>query len=197
MSLNILISVALGMGLGYILSFGNMDLNFDIIIDLGLMGLLFFVGIDIGQNKNLFSIIRRLGRKVILIPLIIILGSITGAILAGYILGIPYNEAGAIGAGLGWYSLSAMLVSTHSAELSTLAFLSNVIREVLALIMIPIVAKYIGKYETIGTSAATSMDTCLPLISRCTDSETTIMAFITGVICTVSVPIIVPLILNI
>lgn len=197
MSFKILLSVISGIGLGYILSIGEYIFNFDIIMDLGLMFLLFFVGIDIGQNKDIFSMVKKLGFKVIFVSISIILGSIIGAILGGYVLGIPYNEAGAIGAGLGWYSLSSMILASYSAELSALAFLSNVIREILALITIPIIAKHIGKFETIGTSGATSMDTCLPVISKSTDSETTIVAFITGVICTISVPIIVPLILNI
>lgn len=196
MSLKILFSVTSGIGVGYLLSFKGLILDFDPIVDLGLILLLLFVGMDIGQNKDLFSMIKRLGLWVFLIPLAIIIGSIVGGILGGYLLGLSYNEGGAIGAGLGWYSLSAMILSPYSTELSTLAFLSNVIREILALIIIPIVAKYIGNLETIGPSGATAMDTCLPVISESTDSETTIIAFITGVVCTVSVPIIVPLIFN-
>lgn len=196
MSLNIILSVGIGMALGYFVLPPSIAGYTDTIIDVGLMLLLFFVGMDIGKNKDVFEKIKKMGFKMILVPITIILFSIIGAMVAGIFLKIPYNEAGAIGSGLGWYTLSSMLLANHSAEISTLAFLSNVVREILALISIPLIAKYIGKLESVAPAGATAMDTSLPVISTATDSETTIIAFITGVICTISVPIILPIILN-
>lgn len=196
MSLNILISVGLGIALGYFVLPPSISGTTDIIIDAGLMVLLFFVGIDIGRHQNVFEKIKKIGFKVILIPFAIIIGSLLGGIVGGVILRIPIKYASAVGSGLGWYTLSSILLSNHSTEISTLAFLSNVIREILALITIPLIAKYIGKYEAIAPAGATAMDTSLPVISSSTDSEVSIIAFITGVICTMSVPIILPLILN-
>lgn len=196
MSLKILFSVGAGMGIGYFFLPPSVNSSTDIIIDVGLMLLLFFVGMDIGKHKDVLDKLKSMGFKVLLIPLIIIIASVVGGMLAGPFIGLPYNEAGAIGSGLGWYTLSSMMLTNYSTELSALAFLSNVIREIIALITIPLIAKYIGYFETIGASAATAMDTCLPVISSSTDSETTIVAFITGVICTMAVPIILPIILN-
>ena len=196
MSLKILVSVGLGMGLGYFFLPASINSSTDLIIDIGLMLLLFFVGMDIGKHKDVFEKIKGLGLKVLLIPLVIIVGSVLGGMVAGPFIGLPYNEAGAVGSGLGWYTLSSMMLTNYSTELSALAFLSNVIREILALITIPLIAKYIGHFESIAPAAATAMDTCLPIISSSTDSETTIVAFITGVICTMAVPIILPIILN-
>lgn len=196
MSLKILLSVASGMGIGYFFLPASVNASTDIIIDIGLMLLLFFVGMDIGKHKDVLDKLKGLGFKVLLIPLVIIIGSVVGGMVAGPLIGLPYNEAGAIGSGLGWYTLSSMMLSTYSTELSALAFLSNVVREIMALITIPLIAKYIGHFEAIAPSAATAMDTCLPVISASTDSETTIVAFITGVICTMAVPIILPIILN-
>ncbi|NMR85319.1 lysine exporter LysO family protein, partial [Vibrio parahaemolyticus] len=112
----------------------------DYIIDLGLILLLFFVGIDIGLNKSVFSRIKAKGIKILLVPIAIIAGSILGSAIAGVILKLPFNEAGAIGAGLGWYSLSSILIASYSSELSALAFISNVIRELIAIMIIPIIA---------------------------------------------------------
>ena len=184
------------MGLGYFFLPASINSSTDLIIDIGLMLLLFFVGMDIGKHKDVFEKIKGLGFKVLLIPLVIIVGSVLGGMVAGPFIGLPYNEAGAVGSGLGWYTLSSMMLTNYSTELSALAFLSNVIREILALITIPLIAKYIGHFESIAPAAATAMDTCLPIISSSTDSETTIVAFITGVICTMAVPIILPIILN-
>lgn len=196
MSLNIILSVGLGMALGYFVLPSSIGGATDIIIDIGLMLLLFFVGMDIGKNKDVFQKIKQLGFKIILVPITIIVGSVLGGIVAGIFLKIPANEAGAIGSGLGWYTLSSILLANHSTEISALAFLSNVVREIIALISIPLIAKYIGNLEAIAPAGATAMDTSLPVISSATDSETTIVSFITGVICTISVPIILPLILG-
>jgi len=192
----ILGAVAAGVALGFFLLPGWVLDYTDLIIDIGLMLLLFFVGIDIGMNRSVFGRIRNMGLKIILLPIMIIMGSILGAAIAGTLLGMPFNESGAVGAGLGWYTLSSILMANYSNELSTLAFIANVVREVMAFIIIPLVAKKIGFLEAISPAGATAMDTGLPIISRATDSETAILAFITGAICTFSVPIIVPLILN-
>jgi uncharacterized membrane protein YbjE (DUF340 family) len=192
----ILGSVAAGVALGFFLLPGWVLDYTDLIIDIGLMLLLFFVGIDIGMNRSVFGRIRNMGLKIILLPIMIIVGSILGAAIAGTLLGMPFNESGAVGAGLGWYTLSSILMANYSNELSTLAFIANVVREVMAFIIIPLVAKKIGFLGAIAPAGATAMDTGLPIISRATDSETAILAFITGAICTFSVPIIVPLILN-
>lgn len=196
MSLKILLFVTLGIGAGYFVLPSSFFGYTDIIIDIGLCLLLFFVGMDIGKERNIIESIKDIGIRILLIPLGIISGSILGSIIAGIVLKMPLNEAGAVGAGLGWYTLSSMMLTNYSTELSALAFISNVIREIISLITIPVVAKYIGHLESIATCGAPAMDTALPVISKATNSETTIIAFISGVICTMSVPIILPIILK-
>jgi uncharacterized membrane protein YbjE (DUF340 family) len=196
MTLKIVITVMLGIISGYFVLPKNIINYTDYIIDFGLILLLFFVGIDIGLNKSVFSRIKEKGIRILLVPFAIISGSILGSAIAGVILKLPFNEAGAIGAGLGWYSLSSILIASYSNELSALAFISNVIRELIAIMSIPLIAKKIGFMEAIAPAGATAMDTSLPIISKSTDSEITLIAFITGAICTFAVPILVPFILN-
>ena len=197
MSFKIFLSVILGTITGYFLLPGTMASNMGIVIDIGLMILLFFVGIDIGKQKDIFEKVKKMGLRILLVPIAIIVGSIIGGIFGAFLLKMPLNEGGAVGSGLGWYSLSStILLADGYVELSALAFLSNVFREVLGLVSIPLIAKYLGKLETIAISGATAMDTSLPVISKYTDAETTIIAFISGVICTASVPIILPIVLN-
>ena len=196
MTKKIILAVALGIAVGYFLIADDFFIPFDLFIDIGLMLLLFFVGIGIGLNRAVFSRVRRIGFKIFLIPVMMIIGSISGAMIAGIFLHIPYNEAGAIGAGLGWYSLSSILLASYSNELATLAFVSNVVREVIGFMIIPIVASKIGFFAAIAPAGAAAMDTGLPIIAKATDSETTILAFISGAICTLFVPILVPIVLN-
>ena len=197
MSFSIFAAVILGALTGYFFLPGIDASSMDSIITIGLMILLFFVGIDIGKQKDILDKIREMGFKILLVPTAIIVGSIVGGMLAGIFMKIPLNEGGAVGSGLGWYSLSStILLKNGYVELSALAFLSNVFREVLGLISIPLIAKHLGYLETVAISGATAMDTSLPVISKSTDAETTIIAFVTGVICTASVPIILPIILK-
>lgn len=196
MSIKILLSVLAGIATGYYIFPSNFLQYTDIIIDIGLCVLLFFVGIDIGRQKDVFSNIKTMGLKMLLVPFGIIVGGLLGGIISGVVLKMPINEAGAIGSGLGWYTLSSMMLANYSTELSALAFISNVIREVIALILVPFVAKYIGYLESVSICGATAMDTALPVISRATDSNTTIIAFISGVISTISVPLLLPIILK-
>ncbi len=197
MSLSILLSVLLGVGAGYFLLPPTVGASIGLIVDVGLMVLLFFVGIDIGKQKGILEKVKKVGFKVFLVPLVVTLASVLGAVLAGILLKIDLNEAGAVGAGLGWYSLSStILLAEGLVELSALAFLANVFREVAALILIPLVAKKIGFLEAIGPAGATAMDTALPVISRSTSPQVAIISFITGVTCTIIVPILLPIVLN-
>lgn len=167
----------------------------DHLLTIGLCLLLFFVGIDIGKNKNVMHEIRKTGHLFFVLPIGVALGSIIGALGIGLLLGYPINESGAIGAGFGWYTLSSIIIAPYSSELSVLAFLTNVIREVFAIALIPVIAKRIGFMEAIAPAGATAMDTTLPIISRNTNGETAILSFSTGLILSTLVPILVPLFL--
>lgn len=197
MSLSIILTVVAGILSGLFIfpeAFAN---HIGLIIDIGLCLLLFFVGMDIGRNKEIINQIKSKGYKILLIPFGVALGSIVGSVLGGFALGLPLNESSAIGAGFGWYSLSAIVLSKYSAEVGALAFITNVCREVFALVSIPYIAKYIGKLEAIAPAGATAMDTSLPIISKATDANTAVISFITGVVLSTLVPILVPILISI
>lgn len=196
MTIHILISIVIGIVFGYFIAPEMVVQNIDFIIDFGLCLLLFFVGIDIGKNKDTFNNIKKYGLKILLIPITVVLGTLFGSVLASFFLKLSLFESVAVGAGLGWYSLSAIELSKYSAELGTIAFLANVSREVIALILIPIIAKKIGHIETIAAAGAPSMDTLLPVITKATNSSIAILAFFSGVVLSMLVPILVPLIIS-
>ena len=197
MSLSIILTVVAGILSGLFLFPAAFSEHISLIIDIGLCLLLFFVGMDIGRNKEILNQIKSKGYKILLVPFGIALGIIVGSVLGGFALGLPINESSAIGAGFGWYSLSAIELSKYSAETGALAFITNVCREVIALVSIPYIAKYIGKLEAIAPAGATAMDTSLPVISKSTDGNTAVISFITGVVLSSLVPILVPLLIAI
>lgn len=194
MTIKIILAVIAGGVVGYFVPHSFYGVT-DHLLTIGLCLLLFFVGIDIGKNKNIFKDIQKTGILFFLVPVGVVIGSLLGALVVGSLLGYPLNESGAVASGLGWYSLSSVLIAPYSSELSVLAFLANVVREIFAIALIPIVAKYLGFIQAIAPSGATAMDTTLPIVSKNTNSETAILSFSTGVILSTLVPILVPLFL--
>ena len=194
----IVISVIIGIVLGITVLKNSYLPTIEIITTYALAALLFGVGVDIGLNKEAFYELKVLGFKILLIPILIVLGTLLGTYLASFVLNMVAKEAMAVGAGFGWYSLSAVLITKiHSVELGSVAFLTNVFRELLTIISLPFVVKYIGKIPSIGPGGATTMDVTLPLIKKVSGEEIAIPAFISGVVLSSLVPILVPFILNI
>jgi len=159
--------------------------------------LMFLVGIGIGSDDKALQAIRTMNFKVLLIPITTILGTALGvAIIIPLIKGINIKEAMAVGAGYGYYSLSSIIIKElHSEWLGVVALLSNVIREVITLLLAPIFAIYFGKIAPICSGGATSMDTTLPIISKASGKDYAIASLIHGIILTVLVPFIVSMIL--
>ena len=65
-------------------------------------------------------------------------------------------------------------------------------RELITVISIPLIAKYLNDYATIAPAGATSMDTTLPIISKYTKPEIVVIAFFNGALLSSLVPILVP-----
>lgn len=190
MTIIVIGSMILGIGFGYFIFPQSIIENLDSIASICLYVLIFLVGIDVGSNKKIVKDIKATGIKVLVIPLGIIFGSLFGGFISGLIFSMPYNESLAVASGFGWYSLSGiMLTELASAQLGAIAFLSNVFREVMAVISIPILAKKLNYYTAIAPCGAASMDTTLPLVAKATNSEIAVISFINGVILTSLVPV--------
>jgi len=97
------------------------------------------------------------------------------------------------GAGFGWYSLSAvMLTGLVGAQIGTMALLSNIFREMLSVVIMPLVVKYCGKIAAIAPGGATTMDTTLPVVVRYAGSEMSVISFVSGVTLSMLVIVLVP-----
>ncbi|MGM0498884.1 MAG: lysine exporter LysO family protein [Bacillota bacterium] len=197
MTILIFSSVVIGILAGYFLLNGGETVFLDSITNYSLAVLLFGVGIDIGASREIIEDLRIMGWKLIVIPILIAVGSILGAVMTGLIFNFSAGESAAVGAGFGWYSLSGVLISKlHSAELGSLAFLTNVFRELMTVMVLPLVAKYFGSLASIAPGGATTMDVTLPLVKESGGEAVVIPAFISGAVLSTLVPILVPLFLN-
>ena len=120
-----------------------------------------------------------------------------GGAVASILLSLSVGESIAISAGMGWYSFSAIELSKVSIELGGIAFLSNIFRELLAIFLIPIIAKKIGSFESVSVAGATAMDSVLPIINRSNPAEISIISFYSGLVISIIVPILIPILVNI
>lgn len=198
MTILIFSSVVIGILAGFFLLNGNQASWLDLLTNYSLAVLLFGVGIDIGAKREIIKDLKIMGWKLIVIPILIAFGSLIGSILIGVFFGLGVGESAAVGAGFGWYSLSGVLISKlHSAELGSLAFLTNVFRELLTVMVLPLVAKYFGSIAAIAPGGATTMDVTLPLVKESGGEAVVIPAFVSGAVLSTLVPILVPLFLNI
>ena len=70
----------------------------------------------------------------------------------------------------------------------------NVMRELLGILLIPIIAKKIGYIETVSLPGAAAMDVCLPVVEKATRGDIAVYSFISGVVLSIAVPILVGLV---
>ena len=104
----------------------------------------------------------------------------------------------AVGAGFGYYSLSSIIITEYkNAELGTIALLSNIMREIIALLAAPFLVSFFGKLAPISVGGATTMDTTLPIITRCSGQEYVIVSIFHGCTLDFLVPFLVTLLCSI
>lgn len=154
--------------------------------------LMFAVGISIGTNKMILHKLREYNLTVLLIPFGIVVGSVTGGAICAWILKMPLNASVSIASGLGWYSLCGVLMDELSgAQMGAIAFLSNLFREILSFLMIPLIVKWLNPYTAIAPAGATSEDTTLPMMIKYTKEDVVVLSVLNGVICSALVPVMV------
>ena len=202
MTLIIIASVILGLICGYALvdkvfdSYDTFNTMAGHAIQIGLCILLSLVGLDLGLDGTVIDNFRKVGLRVLIFPFAIAIGSLAGAFICGLILPLSIKEMLAVGAGFGWYSLApGIILEAGLAQASAVAFMHNVMREILGIIFIPLVAKKIGYVETIALPGAAAMDVCLPIVEKSTSGNIAVYSFISGLVLSALVPIFVPLIL--
>lgn len=160
--------------------------------------LMFLVGMGIGADKKAWQMLKSARLKIILVPLTVIIGTLTGtACMSLFLNDISLRESLAVGAGFGYYSLSSIFISQISGKtLGVVALISNISREIITLLGTPLLLKYFGKLAPIASGGATSMDTTLPIITKFTGKEYAVISVFSGVVLTILVPFLVTFILK-
>ena len=204
MTILIVAAVAVGMLAGYFIIrnvfAGNMDMFSTIAsngIKVGLCILLIFVGMDLGLEGTVINNFRKVGLRIFIFPIAVALGTLAASGITGVLMGLTLREALAVGAGFGWYSLApGIIMDAGHLTASAVSFLHNVMRELLAILFMPLVAAKIGFIETTSMPGSAAMDVCLPIVEKATRSDIAVYSFVSGVILSALVPVLVPIIIG-
>lgn len=191
MTVCIVTFVAAGIAAGYlILPDSFIEITGSIIVA-GLCLLLFFVGVDIGLEGTILRSFREAGWRIVIFPFAVIAGTFIGAAAASLVLPVGLRDSLCVGAGFGWYTLAPAMLADYSLKVSALSFMHNVMREMIAILIIPTVAKKVGYIECTSLPGAAAMDVCLPIVEGATRGDIAVYSFVTGAVLSVAVPVMV------
>ncbi|MDR2273530.1 MAG: lysine exporter LysO family protein [Sphingobacterium sp.] len=158
-----------------------------------LYALMLLVGVTIGYDRELLVSLRKVNLSIMLVPLGTIVGTLLGTFIISFFMR-DWNAADsmAVGSGFGYYSLSSIFITQYKGvTLGTIALMSNLMRELMALLMAPIVRRWFGPLAPISVAGATSMDTALPIITQYSGKQYILVAIIHGILIDLSVPFLV------
>lgn len=158
-----------------------------------LCALLLCAGIGIGSDRNIVTKFKSLDVRMALLPLGTALGTFAGSLVVSFILsGRSPLDCLAVGSGFGYYSLSSIFITEYKgAELGTIALLANIIRELVTLLLSPVLAKVFGPLAPISSGGVTSMDTTLPIIMASSGEQYSAVSIFHGFILDFSIPFLV------
>lgn len=158
-----------------------------------LCGLMFSVGLSIGNDPQSLKNFRALNPRLVFLPIATILGTLGAAALVSLLL--PHRSVAdcmAVGSGMGYYSLSSIFITEYKGpELGTVALLSNIFREIMTLLCAPLLVRWFGNLAPIASGGATTMDTTLPIITRCAGQQFVVVSIFHGFVTDFSVPFLV------
>ena len=162
-----------------------------------LWAMLLCVGMGMGSDLGAFLILRDLGPRVLLVPVLTVAGTVLGAVPACLLLPLDLRSTLAVGAGFGYYSLSSVLVTElHGAALGSVTLIANIFRELFTILATPLLLRLLGPLAPIAAAGAPAMDTCLPGIVYFAGERYGFIALFSGLLLTVVTPFFVSFILR-
>ena len=166
-----------------------------------LYALMLQVGISVGSDSRLKEILHTLSPRLLILPCATIVGTLVATFAISFLLSRwSTAEVLAVGSGMGYYSLSSILVTSlkessigavAAAELGTIALIANIFREMMTLIFAPLMVRWFSPAAPICAGGATTIDVTFPVITRYSGTEWACVAIVHGVIVDFSVPFLV------
>ncbi|UVK79356.1 MAG: L-lysine exporter [Sodalis sp. Ffu] len=160
--------------------------------ELLLVLLLCLVGIKL-RNNGMTLRQTMINRRGILVALVVAISALMGGALASILLGLPLQIGLALSSAYGWYSLSGILMTdAFGAVIGTAAFFNDLLRELLAMMLIPILMRH-HPNTALGLCGSTSMDFALPVLQRSGGLEVVPAAIVHGFLLSLLAPIFITL----
>lgn len=189
----ILVAVSLlcGMAAGYLFLDVTAKDTLDFVLMSSLYVMIFIAGIEISSNREILKRVCNWHSAVLAlaIPLAIAAGSLVGGTLLGMAAGLSFYDSFLVSSAFGWYSLSSVVISAvYSTEIGTVSFLANMLREVSAFFLVPLLAKA-HKLLTLAPSGAATMDSNLPVVLKYTNLHVGVYSFINGLALSLMMPV--------
>ncbi|MFB9887251.1 lysine exporter LysO family protein [Balneatrix alpica] len=155
-----------------------------------LMLLLLFIGCQLRSSGIPLKQIL-LNPQGLIIALAVIGSSLLAGLLMAPYLQLSWNQSLALASGFGWYSLSAILIGEGMGPVwGGAAFFNDLARELVALLLIPILIRR-APPMAIGYGGATAMDFTLPIIQKSGGMSCVPVAIVSGFILSLSSPLLI------
>ncbi|MGC8566801.1 MAG: lysine exporter LysO family protein [Caldisphaera sp.] len=154
------------------------------------------IGIEVGVSGK--EIIRSAINGIkdgLKLTISVLIGDIIAALILYKVLNENIKYAIIISLGSGWYSLTGPFLSIYNPYFGIIGFISNLLREVYTLSLFPLLYQYFDN-SSIAMGGATTMDTTLGIIIRYSGLKNGSSALIQGLIITIILPILFPLIIG-
>lgn len=150
--------------------------------------LVFLVGIELSGMRFDRDWItpRTLG-----VPLVAVVGTLIGGILAAWLMGEPMKIGLVIASGLGWISLSSAMVGEALGErYASMVLIADLLRELIAITLLYL-AGMRAPLACIGAAGVTSLDTTLPIVRVTCPEDSVRCALVSGLILTLLSPVLI------
>lgn len=198
----IIIFVIAGLLIGYFVVRTQMDIETfnnisGIAMTVGLSIMLTVIGFDMGLAGTVVKHLKTIGFRVVAFPIAVLVGTTVVGLLLSIFLPFSVKELLAISYGFGWYTFAPVAISNAGYVIAgAVSFMHNVFRELGGIILIPILAKKIGYIEVTALPGVAAMDIGLPIVEKATRQDIIVYSFAVGLLQSLLVPLLVPLVIG-
>lgn len=187
------LAIILGLLLGIFVCPDIKESTLDTLLTISLIFLYTGAGVSLATNKTAFLYIKKLGLRILLLPLAIFVGGLISGLIMSKLLGVDLCWSVTASSTMGYYSLpGAFMTEAYGVEAGIYGFMVNIFRDICTVTLMPLL-KRISKGAPIASGAGGCMDSMFIPVTRAVGPELGIAGLIVGTIITIFVPFWLPL----
>lgn len=187
------LAIILGLVLGIFVFPDIKESTLDTLLTISLIFLYTGAGVSLATNKVAFLYIKKLGLRILLLPLAIFVGGLISGVIMSKLLGVDLCWSVTSSSTMGYYSLpGAYMTEAYGVEAGVYGFMVNIFRDIFTVTLMPVL-KRISKGAPIASGAGGCMDSMFIPVTRAVGPELGIAGLIVGTIITIFVPFWLPL----